>query len=116
MAQFWAGNCEYELNENRHTQSSTYSYVGQSLAAGSGYVQNYTIMVRRWFDMGKLYYNYYSRTCADADGNEDEEGEACWPYTQVSWEWRERPVGHTHRSVGNGGRGLLAIHIGEMEA
>ena len=84
MAQFWAGNCEYELNENRHTQSNTFSYVGQSMAAASGYSFNYTIMVRRWFDLGRINYNYYSRTCADEDGNEDEEGEACWPYTQVS--------------------------------
>ena len=87
MAQFWAGNCEYELNENRHSQSSTFSYVGQSMAAASGYSLNYTIMIRRWFDLGKIYYNYYSRTCTDGDGNEDEEGEACWPYTQVSTSW-----------------------------
>lgn len=88
MAQFWAGGCEYELNENRHTQSSTYSYVGQSLAAGSGYVQNYTVMIRRWYDLGRINYNYYSRTCTDEDGNEaDEEEEGggpCSAYTQVS--------------------------------
>ncbi len=84
MAHFWAGNCEYELNENRNTQSTTFSYVGQSLAAGNGYSFNYTIMVRRWLDVGKINYNYYSRTCVDEDGNEDEDGEACWPYTQVS--------------------------------
>lgn len=77
------------LNENRHTQSNTYTYVGQSLAAGSGYIQNYTIMIRRWFDLGRLNYNYYSRTCTDEDGNEvEEDADAmeqgpCSAYTQV---------------------------------
>ena len=87
MAQFWAGNCEFELNENRHTQSSTYSYVGQTLAAGSSYVKNYTVMIRRWFDIGRINYNYYSRSCIDEDGNEadgeEEDGGPCAPYTQV---------------------------------
>lgn len=83
MAQYWAGNCEYELNENRHTQSQTFSYVGQSLAAASGYSLNYTIMIRQWFELGRINYNFYSRTCTDGDGNEDEDGDTCWPYTQV---------------------------------
>lgn len=83
MAQFWAGNCEYELNENRHTQSNTFQYVGQSLIATSSYTVNYTILVRQWFEMGRANYNYYSRYCTDQDGNEDEEGEACAGYIQV---------------------------------
>ena len=95
MAQFWAGNCEFELNENRHTQSTTFSYVGQSMAAGSGYSYNYTVMIRRWFDLGRISYNYYSRTCVNGDGNEDEEGEACWPYTQV----RELSASYTRAAV-----------------
>lgn len=82
MAQFWAANCEYELNENRNSQSTGYDYVGESLAAMSSYTVNYTVLVRGWFQLGR-YYNYYSGYCTDADGNQDEEGEVCAPYTQV---------------------------------
>jgi len=53
------------------------------MAAASSYSHNYTVMIRRWFEMGKINYNYYARTCVDADGNEDEEGESCSAYTQV---------------------------------
>lgn len=84
MAQFWAGNCEFELNENRHTQSSTFTYVGQSMSSTSSYSVNYTILVRQWFEIGRSRYNYYTKYCTDEDGNEDEDGEACAAYTQVS--------------------------------
>ena len=83
MAQFWSGNCEYELNENRHSQSTTFGYVGQSLAATSAYSVNYTILIKTWQDVGR-YYNYYTGACTDADGNEDEDGLECAPFTQVS--------------------------------
>ena len=82
MAQFWAANCEYELNENRNAQATGFDYVGESLAAMSSYTVNYTVLIRGWFELGR-YYNYYSGYCTDADGNQDEEGEACAPYTQV---------------------------------
>lgn len=82
MAQFWAGNCEYELNENRHSQSNTFGYVGQSLASTAAYTVNYTTIIHTWKDLSR-YYNYYTGVCTDADGNEDEDGDACFPYTQV---------------------------------
>ena len=84
MAQFWAANCEYELNEDRNYQSTKFDYVGESLASMASYTVNYTIMIRRWFEQGK-YFNYYGSTCTDEDGDEDEDGEACAPYTQVCY-------------------------------
>ena len=82
MAQFWAANCEYELNEFRNSQSTKFDYVGESLAALSSYTVNYTVLIRGWFELGRSY-NYYNGYCTDEDGNQDEEGEACAPYTQV---------------------------------
>ena len=83
MAQFWAANCEYALNENRNSQSTRFDYVGESLAAMSSYTVNYTVLIRGWFELGRRY-NYYSGYCTDEDGNQDEEGEACAAYTQVN--------------------------------
>ena len=82
MAQFWAANCEYELNENRNSQSTNYDYVGESLAAMSSYTVNYTVLIRGWYELRRQY-NYYSGYCTDEDGNQDEDGEACAAYTQV---------------------------------
>lgn len=82
MAQFWAGNCEYELNENRNSQSNTFTYVGQSMIATSSYSVNYTVLIGKWFSAGQ-YYNYYSGYCTDSDGDEDEDGDSCAGYTQV---------------------------------
>lgn len=82
MSQFWAGNCEYELNEKRNSQSKTFAYVGQSLASTTSYIVNYTVLVRQWFELGRNY-NYYSGYCTDGDGDEDEDGDTCAPYTQV---------------------------------
>ena len=83
MAQFWAANCEYELNENRNAQAGMYDYVGESLAAMSTYTVNYTVLIGKWFTLGRSY-NYYSGYCTDEDGNQDEDGETCGPYTQVN--------------------------------
>ena len=82
MAQFWAGECVYEIDENRHSKSDQFGYVGQSLAATSAYSINYTVLIQTWRDLGK-YYNFYTATCTDADGNEDEDGDVCGPYVQV---------------------------------
>lgn len=81
-AQFWAAACEYELNEERNSQIQSYDYIGQNNGATISYTVNYTIMVQSWFQQGR-YYNYYSATCIDEDGNEDEEGEACQNYINV---------------------------------
>ena len=82
-AQFWAAGCEYMLNEDRNDQIQTYDYIGQSNGATISYTVNYTIMIQTWFQQGRLY-NYYSGVCLNADGNEDEEGEACFNYINVS--------------------------------
>ena len=83
MAQFWASNCEYEINENRDAQTDAFNTVGQSMAATSSYTVNYTTLIRTWYQAGQ-YYDYYSGYCTDADGDEDEDGELCGPYIQVS--------------------------------
>ena len=82
MAQFWASNCEYELNENRNAQVVDFDYVGESLAAMSSYTVNYTILIRGWFELRRRY-SYYTGYCTNEDGNQDEEGDACAAYTQV---------------------------------
>lgn len=82
-AQFWAAGCDYMLNEDRNDQIQTYDYIGQSNGATISYTVNYTIMVQTWFQQGR-FYNYYSGVCLNADGDEDEEGEACFNYINVS--------------------------------
>ena len=86
MAQFWAANCIYEVNEQRHTQSTKFDYVGQNMIALSGYSANYTLLVNRWFRIGQSY-DFSTKYCRDEDGNseqcEDEEDCICAPYVQV---------------------------------
>lgn len=87
MAQFWTAACEYETNENRHTQSVKFDYVGENALALSGYTANYTLLVNRWFKIGQSY-DYNTKYCTDEDGNneqcEDEMDCICAPYVQVS--------------------------------
>ena len=80
MAQFWAAGCEYEENEMRHSQATQFDYVGESLAATASYTVNYTQLIgQEWF-RERIYFNYYTSTCVNNDGNY----EACSRYTQVS--------------------------------
>ncbi|XP_064398516.1 peptidase inhibitor 16-like [Halichondria panicea] len=88
MAQFWAAGCIYEINENRHTQSTKFDYVGENKLALSGYSANYTLLVNRWFKIGQSY-DHYTGYCRDEDGNqeqcEDEMDCICAPYVQLVW-------------------------------
>lgn len=68
--------------EDLNQQTTEFDYVGESAIATASYSVNYTILMQKWFNQ-RNYYNYYSTACTDADGNEDEEGEACRGYTQV---------------------------------
>ena len=86
MAQFWAAGCEYEENEMRHSQSTQFDYVGESLAATASYTVNYTQLIgQEWF-RERIYFNYYTSTCVNVNGNGNNDGnyEACGRYTQVS--------------------------------
>ncbi len=104
MAQFWAANCIYEINENRHTQSTKFDYVGESKLALSGYSANYTLLVNRWFKVGQSY-DHYTGYCRDEDGNqeqcEDEEDCICAPYVQVTWRGRGVIAGHDYCTAGS---------------
>ena len=82
LAQFWSVNCEMMENENRHDQSTTFDYVGETLGATRNYSVDYVKIISTWFDEGQNY-DYNSATCQDEDGNEEEEG--CQFYTQVSF-------------------------------
>ena len=83
LAQFYAARCEYDAEkEELDTQSTEFDYVGENKLATASYTVNYTILMQTWFNQ-KAYYDYYTGACTDADGDEDEDGEACQGYTQV---------------------------------
>lgn len=87
MAQFTAATCRYMENEDRHSQSADFDYVGENFAATISYTVNYTeIIGRLWFGE-KRYFNYYTATCYDGDGNGDDNGGygSCARYTQVGF-------------------------------
>ena len=85
LAQFWASGCAYMENEDRNTQSTSFDYVGESLAATVSYTVNYTQLIGQLWYGEKRYFNYYAAACIDEDGNLDEDGgfETCGRYTQV---------------------------------
>lgn len=84
LSQFYSALCEGMPNEDRHDQSTDPDFVGENLAATTNYSANlnFTAIVAGWFE-NKKFFNYYTLTCTDADGNEDDEGEGCTRYTQV---------------------------------
>ena len=45
MAQFWSSTCRYMENEDRHSQSANFDYVGESFAATISYTVNYTQLI-----------------------------------------------------------------------
>ena len=96
MAQFWASTCRYEENEDRHSQSATFDYVGESLAATLSYTVNYTQLIGQLWYGEKRYFNYYTASCFDEDGNANDDGsyETCGRYTQVKNEDQNRVVLH----------------------
>ena len=81
-ADFWADECQYELNEDRHDQSTEYDYIGQNILATDESSVNYTILLGTWFKQ-RSRYNYYTGGCIDEDGEENEELEGCEAYSQV---------------------------------
>jgi hypothetical protein len=87
LAQFWASGCAYMENEDRNTQSTSFDYVGESLAATVSYTVNYTQLIGQLWYGEKRYFNYYAAACIDEDGNQDEDGEfeTCGRYTQMVW-------------------------------
>ena len=74
LAQFWASGCAYMENEDRNTQSTSFDYVGESLAATVSYTVNYTQLIGQLWYGEKRYFNYYAAACIDEDGNLDEDG------------------------------------------
>ena len=83
MAQFWSSTCRYMENENRHSQSALFDYVGESFAATVSYTVNYTQLIGQLWFGERRYFNYYSASCYDDDGNGDDGYDACGRYTQV---------------------------------
>lgn len=81
-AEFWAGNCRYEYNEDRHDQSTEYDYIGQNIVATDEQSVNYTLLMGEWFNQ-RSRYNYYTGGCRDEDGEEREDLEGCEGYSQV---------------------------------
>jgi hypothetical protein len=71
VAQNYAEQCVFEHNDNRVSQQSTFSSVGENLAATTGSA-NYTRLVRNWYDENQDY-DFSSRSCANV----------CGHYTQV---------------------------------
>lgn len=85
MAQFWTSTCRYMENEDRHSQSAKFDYIGENFAATVSYTVNYTQLIGQQWYREKRYFNYYTSTCYDEDGNANENGgyETCGRYTQV---------------------------------
>lgn len=81
-AEFWAGNCRYEYNEDRHDQSTEYDYIGQNIIATDEQSVNYTLLMGKWFNQ-RSRYNYYTGGCRNDDGEEREDLEGCEGYSQV---------------------------------
>ena len=74
VAQNYAEQCVFENNTDRVTQQSTFSSVGENLAAGSG-PADFTGFVQCWYDEVQDY-NFSSNSCAA--------NETCDHYTQVN--------------------------------
>ena len=72
-------------NEDRNTQSTTFDYIGESLAATASYTVNYTQLIGQLWFGEKQFFSYYAAACVDENGDLDEDGEfeTCGRYTQV---------------------------------
>ena len=81
-AEFWADNCQYEYNEDRHDQSSEFDYIGQNIVATDETSVNYTILMGMWFKQ-RSNFNFYTGGCRDEDGEEGDDLEGCEGYSQV---------------------------------
>ena len=90
LAQYRAASCAArQEEEDRSSQSTSFDYVGQSVAAtySPGYngAVNYTRLIGQQWYAEKRFYSYYGAACLDDDGNLNEDGgfENCGRYTQV---------------------------------
>ena len=73
MAQNHAEKCIFQHNADRVSQQSTFSSVGENLAATTGTV-DYKQLINLWYDENTNY-DYSSNTCS--------RGRSCGHYTQV---------------------------------
>ena len=71
VAQNYAEQCVFEHNADRVSQQSTFTSVGENLAAMTG-LANYTRLVMNWYDENQDY-DFSSNTCT----------RVCGHYTQV---------------------------------
>lgn len=73
VAQNYAEECVFQHNQNSVVQQSTYTSVGENLAAGSG-PADYIGFVQNWYNEVS-YYDYDTNSCNS--------GQVCGHYTQV---------------------------------
>ena len=74
IAQTYADQCMFIHNDDRSSQSTTYTSVGENLFVTSSQQVNYTQFVEAWY--GEVMdYDYTSNTCQN--------GSVCGHYTQV---------------------------------
>ncbi len=74
LAQNYADMCIWGHNADRHSQSTTFSFVGENLAITTADPGNYTGLVNAWFNEIQDF-DYAANTCRA--------GAACGHYTQV---------------------------------
>lgn len=74
VAQNYANLCNFEHNDDRSSQSSTFSYVGENLYAATGDLTraDYNVPVQSWYDEVAVY-DYNTKGCTAV----------CGHYTQV---------------------------------
>ena len=73
VAQNHAEQCVFEYNADRVSQQSTFTFVGENIAATTE-LANYTYLVMLWYDEFQDY-DYSSNTCTQE--------QVCTQYTQV---------------------------------
>ena len=73
IGQTYAEMCIFQHNDDRSTQSSTYTYVGENLALTTATPGNYTSLVNNWYDEVQDY-DYGANNCSAV----------CGHYTQVN--------------------------------
>ena len=116
LAQFWASACEYAENEDRNTQSTSYDYIGESLAATISYTVNYTQLIGQLWYAEKRFYSYYVAACLNEDGEVEDDGgyETCGRYTQVSITTHHRVDSNPFYRWCGPGRMLLAVELSDV--
>ena len=104
LAQFWASGCEYAENEDRGSQSTSFDYIGESLAATASYTVNYTQLIGQLWYGEKRFYSYYAAACLNENGEVEDDGgyETCGRYTQVSIMQPTTELIQTHSTDGVG--------------